>query len=64
MKGQRYRHVKRGTVYEVLGLCAIQDATSDYDGEKAVLYFDARHQHKLWCRPLKEFLDGRFERVS
>ena len=46
-----------GGIYFVTGVC-ITEATP----EPAVTYLD-RGRPVVWCRPLAEFLDGRFTRL-
>ena len=55
----RYRHVKRGTVYEVIGEASLQIATNDLvDGDHLIIY--RGKDGKLWAREEGEFHDGRF----
>lgn len=59
----RYRHVKRGTEYEVIGLASLQIATGDLvDGSSLVIYRGEDGQ--LWAREEGEFHDGRFVEVE
>lgn len=51
-----YRHVKRGTIYEVL----FDDATRESDKAQLVVY-RCIEDGKVWVRPASEFFDGRFE---
>ena len=54
-----YRHVKRGTVYEVLGEAELQtNADNLVDGSQMMVY--RGEDGKLWCRHYDEFHDGRF----
>lgn len=56
----RYRHVKRGTIYQVVGEASLQIATYDLvDGSNLVIY--RGEDGKLWAREHGEFHDGRFE---
>jgi hypothetical protein len=55
-----WRHKKRGTVYEVVGLAELQSSTGrPEDGSFLVLY--KGEDGKLWAREQSEFQDGRFE---
>lgn len=56
----RWRHVKTGGVYEILGWCIIE-ATN----KPAILYRSAIPEsgRSIWARPREEFFDGRFEKV-
>jgi hypothetical protein len=59
MGGEKYRHVKRGTVYEVVGTAELQ--TTDgalVDGSSLIVY--RGDDGRLWAREEGEFHDGRF----
>lgn len=58
-----YRHVKRGGTYTVMGLVTMQVDGSPLDMTKAVVY-ESQADGSMWVRPLAEFEDGRFERVT
>lgn len=60
--GSRWRHVKRGTCYEVIGPATLQTAT--YLADEAALVVYRGEDGKLWAREPSEFLDGRFESVA
>jgi hypothetical protein len=63
MTGKRWRHVKRGTVYEEIGRAELQIATLDLvDGSDLVIY--RGEDGKLWARQEDEFLDGRFVEIT
>ena len=60
---ERYRHVKRGTVYEVVGEAELQmNADCLVDGSQMMVY--RGEDGKLWCRHYDEFHDGRFEALA
>lgn len=72
----RYRHKKRGTEYEMLGIGVMQ-AEGWYDGAvykapgghpsvdmRPVAIYRALEDGSLWARPREEFEDGRFEPVA
>jgi hypothetical protein len=62
-EGARYRHVKRGTVYEVLGKGRLQcAANAALDDSEVVIY--RGNDGKLWARGVDEFYDGRFEPIA
>jgi hypothetical protein len=62
-EGMRYRHVKRGTVYEVIGEAELQMATVDLvDGSALVIY--RGQDGKIWAREEGEFHDGRFATLT
>lgn len=59
---ERYRHKKRGTVYEVVGTAELQVAefiNMPDEGDHLAIY--RGEDGKLWARPYNEFHDGRFE---
>lgn len=57
---ERYRHKKRGTVYEVIGTAELQVAgLAPDEGDYLEVY--RGDDGKLWARPFDEFHDGRFE---
>lgn len=57
-----WRHVKRGTIYEVLGLGQVQ--TEDWGQDNAAVMIYRSEDGLLWVRPHNEFMDGRFERLD
>jgi hypothetical protein len=59
-----YKHIKRGTVYTVIGTGEVQDASGlgIQEGDKASIYFGS--DGKMWIRKTSEFLDGRFESLG
>ena len=69
MTENRWRHKKRGTVYDVLfdsaGMqCAsAPDFESMFDDAHWTVYQNVK-TGAIWIRPTEEFLDGRFERVT
>lgn len=60
--GQRYRHKRRGTTYEVVGPATLQAEGGAYDLDELVIY--RGEDGRLWARLKSEFEDGRFEPVS
>ena len=61
MTMRRYRHVKRGTSYTLLGRAELQSSTALSEGAVLAIYAD-RECERLWARPVGEFFDGRFVR--
>lgn len=57
--GTLWRHKKSGGVYTIFATCQIE-ATN----EAGVLYHSVAGHGPLWCRPLAEFIDGRFAPVE
>lgn len=58
----KYRHKKRGTIYEVVGRAELQLSNVDRaleEGDVIVFYKD--DHGNLWAREESEFDDGRFE---
>lgn len=56
---RRYRHVKRGSSYTLLGRAELQSSTALSEGTVLAIYAD-RDCERLWARPVSEFFDGRF----
>jgi hypothetical protein len=57
----RWRHKKRGTIYQVIGVAEVQTTTDDLqEGDDAIVY-RSEQDGKLWVRPRWEFEDGLFE---
>jgi hypothetical protein len=54
----RYRHVKRGTTYEVIA----QGEDENNRGTRVVVY-RGEDDGKIWVRPAAQFFDGRFEEL-
>lgn len=57
---ERYRHVKRGTEYTVIGEGELQVATCLALGDGARIIIYRGEDGKLWAREEGEFHDGRF----
>ena len=61
--GDKVRHIKRGTCYTVV--CStgkLQTAESALDDVILITYIGEDGQ--MWHRPIDEFTDGRFEKIS
>lgn len=58
----RYRHVKRGTIYEIILRCCLQ-LDGDHDMSPMVVYRDVA-DGSIWTRRQSEFFDGRFEALT
>ena len=59
-EGTRWRHVKSGRLYTVIGVGRIEK-----DLTPVVIYqADAPHAPVMWVRPHDEFADGRFVQVE
>lgn len=55
--GKRYRHLKTGGLYEIVGAGQIEKTLED------VIIYQNVETGRMWVRPTKEFFDGRFEEV-
>jgi hypothetical protein len=55
----RYRHVKRGGIYEVI-------ATAEDENNRGtdLVIYRGESDHKIFSRPAVQFYDGRFERMA
>jgi len=60
----RWRHKKRGTTYDIVGVAALQtaDPTTLRDNKVMVVYQGEDGQ--LWVRASDEFHDGRYEKID
>ena len=64
----KWRHKKRGTVYEVitdsasLQCSAAEEFEIMFDDDTWTVYRNVETGH-IWVRPTEEFLDGRFDRI-
>lgn len=59
----RWRHKVRGSTYTEVGRGCLQSTVHDFDYMPVVIY-RADVNGTLWVRPVAEFEDGRFERVT
>jgi hypothetical protein len=57
-----HRHIKRGTEYQYIARGWAQTEHSISDNEEIVIYQDGNGV--MWCRPHREFFDGRFEPIN
>ncbi|WP_209000060.1 hypothetical protein [Pannonibacter tanglangensis] len=57
LRGSLWRHRKTQGVYRIVGRCRIEAS-----GLHAFLY--QGQDGTIWARPVDEFLDGRFERLT
>jgi len=58
----RYRHVKRGTIYEIVLRCCLQ-LDGEHDMSPMVVYRDVA-DGSIWTRRQSEFFDGRFAALT
>jgi hypothetical protein len=63
-EGEKYRHVKRGTVYEVVGRASLQNANCATLSEAACMVIYRGDDGNLWAREESEFMDGRFAALA
>lgn len=57
-----WRHVKRGSDYQVVGMGAVQSDIPLNDMDVVVIYRDQAGM--FWARRREEFFDGRFEEIA
>jgi len=57
-----HRHKKRGTTYVIVGQALLQASEPVF--EDAILTVYRGENGELWCRPIREFGDGRFEAIA
>jgi CDGSH-type Zn-finger protein len=56
-----HRHVKRGTLYDVLGQAELQSSGGPVPERATLTVYRGADDGKLWARPQPEFEDGRFD---
>jgi hypothetical protein len=56
--GTLWKHLKTGNMYVIVDVCLLEATLDEH-----VLYKRADHTGPIWCRPMSEFIDGRFEQV-
>ena len=61
--GSLWRHVKRGSLYLILGTAVRQDSGNPAREGEVLVVYRSESDGRLWTRPLAEFVDGRFVRV-
>lgn len=59
----RYRHLKRGSTYQLVGQARVQTDAPLSDMDEVTVY-RCEQTGDLWARRRSEFEDGRFERVG
>lgn len=64
LKPDRYRHVARGTEYELLGTAELQDSAGSGVEEGALLAIYRGTDGRIWARRHSEFGDGRFQKLG
>jgi len=61
--GSRWRHVKRGSTYTLIGEAHLQTG-KPIDEPAIMVVYRADSDGEMWVRPRVEFLDGRFEALA
>lgn len=65
--GEKWKHVKSGGEYEVVGVGRLQ-VNGELDMAECVVYKSLQASGdfpvgSMWVRPVADFLDGRFEKI-
>lgn len=58
---QIVKHVKRGTVYRIIGEAGVQTSRPIVEGDRVVVYRSNEPGAEITIRLVEEFEDGRFE---
>jgi hypothetical protein len=59
---ETYRHLRRGSLYTVVGRATLQTDRPLTDDQELIVYKGV--DGYLWARPSDEFCDGRFQRAD
>jgi hypothetical protein len=59
-----HRHLRRGTLYSIVGEAELQAPSDRRIDEGDILTVYRGEDGKLWARHTEEFRDGRFERID
>ena len=67
--GEKWKHVKSGGEYEIVGVGRLQVKEESLDMAECVVYKSLQASGEfevgsIWIRPMIDFLDGRFEKIS
>ena len=55
--GDIWKHTKRGSTYEIIGIGRMRCADSAKDMQRCVVYISTANTTELWIRPVEEFLE-------
>jgi len=58
MLKSKWKHVKTREVYDLVGFCR-----REHDIAPCVIYRSELHPEEMFCRPVTEFFDGRFQLI-
>jgi hypothetical protein len=66
--GEKWKHVKSGGEYEIVGVGRLQVKNEDLDMAECVIYKSLQDSGEykagcIWVRPMNDFLDGRFVKI-
>lgn len=59
----KYRHIKRGTTYRIIGTGTLQASTEPVKEGDVMTVYQSLHDGSIWIRKTTEFMDGRFEQI-
>lgn len=54
----KFKHMKSGGIYDIVAFCR-----REHDMEACVVYRSEAHPEEMFCRPVTEFFDGRFQLI-
>jgi hypothetical protein len=58
MHDSKWKHLKSGGIYDLLGFCR-----REHDMAPCVIYRSELHPEEIFCRTTADFFDGKFELI-